>query len=471
MDNPFNIYDCFIFCNELVLLEIRLNELSPFVDKFVLIESTHTFSGKPKRLYYDEAKDTETFAPFKDKIIHVIFDEVPNANAWHNERAQRNILDKVLKEHKVQPNDLIIFSDVDELIDPDVFEVIKKTYIPATLLMPTYYYQFNCQHSEYWMNAAFCRYRHYFSADILRNAKFFPGGREYHKVAVLNAGWHFSYLMSAEEIVTKIMAFLHLPIVLQEYGNCSHEEMVEKIQACIDNHRDLYGRKHLVYSVRPLNAPKYVMNNMERYKDFIADLYWLSRSDVINEFIRKNKYRRYLEIGVGDKKNFARILCEYKAGIDPNIPCEYKMTSDDFFKSHNNGEKFDLIFIDGLHTAQQAKRDVDNALTLITENGLILLHDCNPMSEELQYPIEKLDSNQFPFPGWCGDVWKAYAELRMTRPDLSMYVIDVDFGIGVIKKGSQKVFPKKIRPDYAFLEENRQELLNIRKPKLGMIGV
>lgn len=254
-----------------MLLEIRLNELNPFVDKFVLIESTHTFAGEPKRLYYNEVKDTAIFAPFKDKIIHHVFDEVPNSNSWHNERAQRNSLDKVLKDHNAQPDDLIIFTDVDELINPDVFPIIKGTYVPATLLMPTYYYHFNCQGSEQWMSAVFCRYRHYYSADVLRNAKYLAGGRDYHKIAVLNAGWHYSYLMSAEDIANKIATFMHLPVVIKEYGDLSHEQRVTKIQTCIDYHLDLYGRKNLAYTIKPLDAPKCVMNNIEKYRGFIRN--------------------------------------------------------------------------------------------------------------------------------------------------------------------------------------------------------
>ena len=66
------IYDCFQFFNELDMLKIRLNVMSPIVDKFVISEATETFSGLKKPLYYEENK--EMFAEFADKIIHVVVD-------------------------------------------------------------------------------------------------------------------------------------------------------------------------------------------------------------------------------------------------------------------------------------------------------------------------------------------------------------------------------------------------------------
>ncbi|MHC4316254.1 MAG: hypothetical protein ACYSW3_27740 [Planctomycetota bacterium] len=91
------INDCFMFFDELMLLEIRLKELDPVVDRFVLVEATHTHSGKPKRLYYDEVKDNEIFAPFKDKITHLTYDKPMEADRFANDRNQRNYIAEGLK--------------------------------------------------------------------------------------------------------------------------------------------------------------------------------------------------------------------------------------------------------------------------------------------------------------------------------------------------------------------------------------
>src|SRR5277367_3065030 len=82
------IYDCFLFFNELELLEIRLNEMYEYVDYFVLVESTESFVGKPKPLYY--AQNKERFNQFNDKIIHVIVSDSFRGGYWEREYFQRN---------------------------------------------------------------------------------------------------------------------------------------------------------------------------------------------------------------------------------------------------------------------------------------------------------------------------------------------------------------------------------------------
>src|SRR5689334_5945992 len=114
------IYDCFIFFNELELLDIRLNILNEVVDKFVLVEATQTHQYKPKPLYYSDNK--ERFKAFHDKIIHLIVDELPPnptngpRNSWDMERFQRNCIARGLNDCK--PDDVIIISDLDEIPDP-----------------------------------------------------------------------------------------------------------------------------------------------------------------------------------------------------------------------------------------------------------------------------------------------------------------------------------------------------------------
>jgi beta-1,4-mannosyl-glycoprotein beta-1,4-N-acetylglucosaminyltransferase len=251
------IYDCFTFFNEMPLLEIRLNELSPFVDKFVLVESTHTFSGKEKPLYYDEVKDSEVFAPFRDKIIHVIFPMKPKPNRWGNEYDQRNAIGTGLSEAKV--DDIIIVSDVDEIIHPKALSVMKNIPGPGRLEMKDYYYYFNCRSNNDWHYPAFCRYMDYRSAQFLRD----KDGGGYHNIVLKNAGWHFSYLMPSDEIALKLEAFSHSEFDTDFYKNTN------RIQKCLDNNVDLFERENIEYRILPLDAPQYVMNNIDRYKEFI----------------------------------------------------------------------------------------------------------------------------------------------------------------------------------------------------------
>lgn len=194
----------------------------------------------------------------------------------------------------------------------------------------------------------------------------------------------------------------------------------------------------------------------------------LARYDIINGFIKKAKYKSYLEIG--SHKNFAfdRVKCKKKVSVDPYFKPMYKMTSDEYF-AQCNSDKFDIIFIDGEHTAEQAWKDIQNSLKHLSPNGRILIHDCNPKREFLQYSKEfkhDVDNN------WCGDVWKAFAQVRMTRDDLSAYVIDRDYGVGVIKKDGQTIWKEHIPIEeltWDYLQQNRQELLRLQEPPKWMM--
>jgi hypothetical protein len=188
------------------------------------------------------------------------------------------------------------------------------------------------------------------------------------------------------------------------------------------------------------------------------------RYHLINYLIRTRGYRRYLEIGVRDpRRNFRKIRVAQKEGVDPapRLPIDHVMTSDAFFAQLGGDGKpvFDLVFIDGLHIADQVERDVLNALANLKPGGALLLHDCNPPSEDAQ--TEEFGDK----PVWTGTVWKAWVKLRATRPDLNMRVIDIDLGCGLIERGKQDCFPSPTL-DYAamgydILEKQRREALNL----------
>lgn len=182
----------------------------------------------------------------------------------------------------------------------------------------------------------------------------------------------------------------------------------------------------------------------------------ITRTSILNTLVERYDYQSYLEIGQGDRiKNFDWIECRTKIGVDPDISfnAAYRMTSDEFFA--RNKDSFDLIFIDGLHHADQVEKDIINALEVLNDNGTIVVHDCNPITEKMQIvPREqKL---------WTGDVWKTWVKLRATRPDLRMYVVDADFGCGIIRKGIQETIELPEHLTYAALDDNRKYFLNLR---------
>jgi hypothetical protein len=188
----------------------------------------------------------------------------------------------------------------------------------------------------------------------------------------------------------------------------------------------------------------------------------IKRFDIINYLIEKYKLVNYLEIGVFQGENIRKVKAFHKDGVDPGaegyvVPeVNYPMTSDDFFdllKGHED-IKYDIIFIDGLHHADQVKKDIRNSLNHIVEGGFILLHDCNPVSYEAQLvPRQTI--------AWNGDVWEAFVDFKAHYPKMKCSVIDTDFGVGVIKVGERLCTLQANIWDWDYFNSNRKQLLNL----------
>ena len=157
----------------------------------------------------------------------------------------------------------------------------------------------------------------------------------------------------------------------------------------------------------------------------------MNRTDIINYLIERYNYKSYLEIGVQyPQSNFFKVNAEYKTGVEP-FPVEdmlnksvVELTSDMFFKSLEDNVKYDIIFIDGLHTREQCRQDIHNSLKHLNEGGCILVHDCLPTQE---YQTSKEDNGR----EWTGDVWKAIVDIQY-RKGIHASTIDTDWGIGYI---------------------------------------
>ena len=127
------------------------------------------------------------------------------------------------------------------------------------------------------------------------------------------------------------------------------------------------------------------------------------RWDMIEYLIKKNNYKKYLEIGCDRNQLFSRINIQNKVGVDPAGGGNVRETSDNFFEK--NKDMFDIIFIDGLHIYEQVKKDILNSIKYLNDEGVILIHDCLPDSMAKQaVPRYKMQ--------WNGDVWKAIVDLR-----------------------------------------------------------
>jgi hypothetical protein len=199
------------------------------------------------------------------------------------------------------------------------------------------------------------------------------------------------------------------------------------------------------------------------------------RTDIINHIMSTRRGKTsYLEIGVAaPRNNFDHIRADVKFSVDPGVeykenPVDFKMTSDDFFRKLSDGEiltrdfRFDVVFIDGLHLAQQVDKDIRNALTFLKEDGFIVLHDCNPCSE--WHARETYRYHMTPAgKAWTGTTWKAFLKWR-TEPSLQSCCIDTDWGVGVLSKRHKiGMSIEAINPffEYQVLEQNRKEYLNL----------
>ncbi len=227
------IFDCFMYFDEDILLEIRLNILDKDIDYFVIVESKYTHSGKPKPLRFNLKK----YSDFKNKIIYLVHDEVPQGirkinddddegekskkfinNAYLRENAQRNFILKGLDEAKKE--DLILISDLDEI--PDLTKVDLKNCKEKIILFKQnmFYYKFNLMASNLWVGSKGCRKKFLKSPQWLRDVR----GRKYSpfRIDLLfsdnkfidvklieNGGWHFTNLKKPNEIREKLASYLH----------------------------------------------------------------------------------------------------------------------------------------------------------------------------------------------------------------------------------------------------------------------
>lgn len=235
------IFDCFAFFNELEILDIRLHELSPIVDKFVLVEAHHTFQGNRKPLYYDENKNL--FKKFHDKIIHVPFEFPENINnlfsrtkdsTWAREYHQRDRIGLGLTT--ARPDDLIIVSDVDEIPSAaKLAEAIRRRrrHELTVFTMPNYIHYINRRHKRaknWYLGPRMIEFSHFTTGQKMRMTKLHasrafgqtPPGRLHTRlwnyvncgigsrvIEIENAGWHLSSIGGWQVYRNKIMAFSH----------------------------------------------------------------------------------------------------------------------------------------------------------------------------------------------------------------------------------------------------------------------
>ena len=194
----------------------------------------------------------------------------------------------------------------------------------------------------------------------------------------------------------------------------------------------------------------------------------MDRVKLITFFINKFNYKKYLEIGFGDGHTFKRINIESKVSVDTVTNNQdgptFKGTSDEFFEQ--NTEKFDIVFIDGLHLSGQVDKDIKNSLNALSDNGTVVLHDCDPPNREKELAHFKFGLNK---KFRCGDAWKSIVKFRSLNNGNGV-VISQDMGLGIIRKGlnhpfnleiPNRLFDETKESDWDWLQKNKQEALGV----------
>jgi hypothetical protein len=216
----------------------------------------------------------------------------------------------------------------------------------------------------------------------------------------------------------------------------------------------------------------------------------MERHHVIQRLIDKNRFTTYLEIGVRDGNVFFSIKCKTKIAVDPDFAFTskekikqkvyslsgssfFEITSDDFFLKYAPGifqkRKLDIVLVDGMHEFDYVNKDILNSLNNLSDNGFIVVHDCNPVTVEAACSFEEWKARGFAGI-WNGDVWKSVTWLNKTRPDLDVFVADCDYGLGIIKKakalrriGNNELYT----PDY-FRKLTYNDFMNFREDYLNL---
>ena len=293
------IFDCFMYYDEDLILDLRLNYLDVYVDEFVIVESAYTHSGKPRKLIFDINK----FSKFKKKINYIILNDFPPGikkinehdtehqknskyilNAAKRESFQRNTISKGL--NSAAPDDLIIISDVDEIPNLEVnnIKIIKNKII--LFKQKFFYYKFNLKLNNFaWHGSKACKKKNLISPQWLRTVKdkIYPFWRidtlfsknKYQDIKIINnGGWHFSNIKTPADIEKKMQTYLHH----REYDlNPIGEKKIRKI---IKDKKPIYNLKSDMKSnkfdlsdkliVAEVNElPYYVQNNINKYKDWL----------------------------------------------------------------------------------------------------------------------------------------------------------------------------------------------------------
>jgi len=295
------IFDCFMYFDEDVVLDLRLNYLSKYIDKFVIIESRYNHKGEKREPQFNLKK----FQKFKEKIIYILIDKEPdgieevNDNDGHEEKSRKFILNAIKRENfqrniisqgvvDADDNDWILVSDLDEI--PNLEKNDLKTFESPLVFFKQHmiYYKFNLMLENYsWLGTKACKKKNLKTPQWLRNIKdrSYPWWRidtyfsnvKYINIKIIEqGGWHFSYIKNPEDIEKKLKSYLHH----REYD--VNPIGVESIREMINNKKTIYdlkadkrsnkfGGNNKLIKINLGLLPDYISENKDKFSKWIEE--------------------------------------------------------------------------------------------------------------------------------------------------------------------------------------------------------
>ena len=288
-----------MFFDEEMLLELRLNTLDKFVDKFIIVESAYTHSGKEKKLIFDINK----YPKFKEKIDYIIVRDLPQGieeignddsnleitnkeimNALRRENFQRNAIYRGLTN--TDDNDWIIISDLDEI--PDLSNINFNSINNKIIFFKqkVFYYKLNLELKTLrWIGSKACKKKYLKSPQWLRNVKdkIYPKWRldimfsekRYNNIFfVENGGWHFSFVKKPEDIEKKLKSYLHhREYDLDPLGIENIKDLINSKAVIYDHRVDQtqykFGGGQKLEKIDIKFLPEYIFSQKEKYLEWL----------------------------------------------------------------------------------------------------------------------------------------------------------------------------------------------------------
>jgi len=268
------VIDCFSYFDEDLVLEIRLNTLYDYVDRFVICEATLDHAGNKKKLNFKY----ENFKRYKNKIEYIVVDDLPKIvkkfkKNWHpahfRDQFQRNSLARGI--HEFEDNDLIMISDLDEIPNPIKIGEFGKNDKYACFVQKNFSLKLNLHNKSEpnWFGTRMCRKKHLVSPQWLRDIKakkrpFYKFFKPKFDKFFNNGGWHFSSVKNAEGIYKKLDSYAE-----QQWNNEKFKDL-DIINRKINQKEDLFDRNHKFEVVNiDETFPDYICKNREKFEDFI----------------------------------------------------------------------------------------------------------------------------------------------------------------------------------------------------------